>query len=712
MWIVWHRDQGNVMRSVWILISILVLVGCFDKKSKQDTLTVCDLSDSVVNFKDQDYTVGNVGGEVTFSLPHNCNANRVEAHWVNNQGQQLNDMAFSTMINDSNALQTITIPFATSIPSDDVTIQLHVVNGDDQQSPSQRVSIVDLAHVSGPGGNYYSNWVYGDDRLALVATVRKQGDDYFCVFDNGNVLVHDANFEEDLNEKSGLTVVVDDILYPAYEFDCTDSQVNAHRKVVTYDQDGNEDLHTYSMINDAMFYGSLVFDMYEELLGIRPMDKIRIRAHYGSQMSFNLWAHWDGAYVNFNDVMFQAYGSASLDTVSHEITHGILQQHTALKFAPQTTYHADGRMLHEAFADMASVMAHYQLYGELNWVMGDENHAAQKRYLNKIETEKGAIESYFDYTDAGNNYYKRMGMMTYPFYLLTKQWGINDAFALFLESAKSCWLPDAEILHGANCVLQTAKLKGYSEEEVIAAFHAVKIQLKEEDTLAHYEFEAQKLRVQFTDSTHSDRVVTEYLWDFDDGTTSTLASPYHEYTDSGEYTPSLTVTDHLGTSDTFTRNLEITDQYCSPFTSTVRRQFDSILINGVTIDFDPAYYDYTDIEPIEVIAGTPFPIAVRGTVTDPLPPESEDYEKYSKTRWHVRVDLNDDGQYVDNDGEVLLEVDQVDNEYDFNESITIGSEYIGKTLYMRLNGDTFKSFNPCSTIFGSVADVRLKIIAP
>lgn len=700
------------MKGLCVLIPLLVLIGCGDKKSNQDPVTVCGISANKLSFKDQDYTVGAIGGEITFSLPQGCSIDRVEARWINTQGQPLNATNLSVMINDVTALQTLTIPVATNIPDDAVGLQFSGFYQDEPQGQPQSVSIMDLAYVNGPGGNYYSNWTYGADRPGLVVSVRKQGSDYFCVFDNGNVLVHDANFEEDLNDQSGLIVVADDILYPAYEFDCTDSQINAHRKIVLYDQDGNEEIHTYSMINDAMFYGSLVFDMYEELLGVRPMDKIRIRAHYGSQMSFNLWAHWDGAYVNFNDVILQAYGSASLDTVSHEITHGILQQHTALKFAPQTTYHMDGRMLHEAFADMASVMAHYQLYGELNWVMGDENHAAQKRYLDKIETEKGAIESYFDYTDAGNNYYKRMGMMTYPFYLLTKQWGINDAFSLFLESAKSCWLPDAEILHGANCVLQTAKLKGYPEEEVIAAFRAVKIQLKDEDTLAHYEFEAQKLRVQFTDSTHSDGVVTEYLWDFDDGTTSTLASPYHEYTDSGEYTPSLTVTDHLGTSDTFTRNLEITDQYCSPFTSTVRRQFDSILVNGVAIDFDPAGYDYTDIEPIEVTAGAPFPIAVTGTVMDPLPPESEDYDKYSKTRWHVRVDLNDDGQYVENDGEVLLEVDQVDNEYDLNESITIGSEYIGKTLYMRLNGDTFKSFNPCSTIFGSVADVRLKIIAP
>ena len=691
------------MKGVWILITLFVLMGCGDKKTKQDPVAACDLSQSVVSFSDQDFTVGNIGGEVTFSLPENCAINRIEARWVNGQGEVREDHIASIAINDVNTLQTVMIPFATNLPDDTAAIQLNGFYDDKQQGQSQLVSVVDLAHVSGPGGNYYSNWVYGDDRPALVVSVRKQGSDYFCVFDNGNVLVHDANFEEDLNEKSGLTVVADDLLYPAYEFDCTDSQVNEHRKMVTYDQYGNEDLHTYSMINDAMFYGSLVFDMYESLLGSRPMDKIRIRAHYGSKMNFYLWAHWDGAYVNFNDVIFQAYGSASLDTVSHEITHGILQQHTALKFAPQTTYHMDGRMLHEAFSDMASVMAHYYLYDELNWVMGDENFANQKRYLNQIETETGAIASFFDYTDAGSNYYKRMGMMTYPFYVLTQKWGVENAFSLFLKSAQSCWQPNEELLQAVDCVYQTAQGNGFSTQDVIDAFRAVKIQLNDEDTLAHYEFEAQKLRVQFTDDTHSDRVVTEYHWDFDDGSTSTLASPYHEYVNSGDYHPTLTVTDHLGTTDTFYRRVSISDEYCRPITSTIKRQFDTVAINGVEITFDPSQYDYSALTPIEVTAGTPFSLVVTGTVVDT---ESKD------TRWSARVDLNDDGKYTEADDELLLEFDQFENEYSLNQSITIDAAHVGKTLYMRLNGDTFKGFSACHAILGSVVEVRLKIVAP
>jgi len=39
-------------------------------------------------------------------------------------------------------------------------------------------------------------------------------------------------------------------------------------------------------------------------------------------------------------------------------------------------------------------------------------------------------------------------------------------------------------------------------------------------------------------------VVTNYLWDFGDGTTSTLANPTHVYTTAGSYTATLLVTDN------------------------------------------------------------------------------------------------------------------------------------------------------------------------
>ena len=59
--------------------------------------------------------------------------------------------------------------------------------------------------------------------------------------------------------------------------------------------------------------------------------------------------------------------------------------------------------------------------------------------------------------------------------------------------------------------------------------------------------------IQFTDQSTSDGTITSWQWDFGDGTTSTDQNPVHQYTTSGLYTVSLTVTDEYG-SDTMTRN--------------------------------------------------------------------------------------------------------------------------------------------------------------
>jgi len=50
---------------------------------------------------------------------------------------------------------------------------------------------------------------------------------------------------------------------------------------------------------------------------------------------------------------------------------------------------------------------------------------------------------------------------------------------------------------------------------------------------------------------------TTYLWDFGDGGTSTLASPTHLYTTSGNFNVTLLVTNSLGCSKTFTKNAYI-----------------------------------------------------------------------------------------------------------------------------------------------------------
>ncbi|MGB1204798.1 MAG: PKD domain-containing protein [Chitinophagales bacterium] len=62
----------------------------------------------------------------------------------------------------------------------------------------------------------------------------------------------------------------------------------------------------------------------------------------------------------------------------------------------------------------------------------------------------------------------------------------------------------------------------------------------------------------FTNFTSNSDPSISYFWDFDDGTTSTEASPVHEY-DMGFYTPCLTATNSLGCVSTYCDSLVIGD---------------------------------------------------------------------------------------------------------------------------------------------------------
>lgn len=58
-------------------------------------------------------------------------------------------------------------------------------------------------------------------------------------------------------------------------------------------------------------------------------------------------------------------------------------------------------------------------------------------------------------------------------------------------------------------------------------------------------------------STDLDGTIASYLWDFDDGSSSTLANPSHTYTVPGKYVATLMVTDNLGAITTNTFALDV-----------------------------------------------------------------------------------------------------------------------------------------------------------
>lgn len=483
-------------------------------------------------------------------------ASSLTVYWADNAGNPIGEPW-----NEPNSVagyQLATLIDST-IPEGATAVLVHPTNSAGMSIEGQLIAFHDFTgntHLAGPGGNEQMHWYYGDTRphIQIERSALQNG---LCIFDNGLVSVTDMDNSKDTAWETKTTTgspnTVSEAAFPAYSFVCDANPINTYRDIT--DDIGT---WTYSTLNDAMFYGTMVYDTFLKYLGEPPLeDKIRLRVHYGNEIDIK--AFWDGAYASFSDGYATHYSLATLDLIAHEIGHGVLGRISPLKVFG-TELSQDARTLHEAFGDISGVMAKYEwTSSEDNWVHGEES-AGNVRTLDHIVTEYGAIPSALDYAEAGDNYYKRIGMITYPFYLLSQNWGLEETYRVYISAARQCWLPNTTLTLAAECVQQQAASAGWPASDVSDAFKTVKIQLFEEGVLSHYIATLESLTAAFTDDSRSTSQVTQWLWDFGDGNQSTQENPTHTYTQAGNYNVTLTVTDQSGDTDIFGRDIYVTGQ--------------------------------------------------------------------------------------------------------------------------------------------------------
>lgn len=109
-----------------------------------------------------------------------------------------------------------------------------------------------------------------------------------------------------------------------------------------------------------------------------------------------------------------------------------------------------------------------------------------------------------------------------------------------------------------SVVLTVTDAKGQSDiDEVTITVNAYTPNLA---PTADFTFTTNNLTATFTDkSNDSDGTIAEWLWDFGDGTTSTVKNPVKTYTAAGTYTVALTVTDNGGKTGTTSQVVAVTD---------------------------------------------------------------------------------------------------------------------------------------------------------
>ncbi len=296
--------------------------------------------------------------------------------------------------------------------------------------------------MTGPGGNEKTGaYHYGSDFGELEVTTASNGK---CVFDNGSVRTVDLE-HANYNLRS-----------TAFAATCGE---NTHKEI-----NG-----AYAPINDAHFYGNVVFRLYRDWFNTAPIDrKLIMKVHYrkGYENAF-----WDGDAMTFGDGKSRFYPLVSLDVSAHEVSHGFTEQNSGLIYRNQS-----GGM-NEAFSDMAGEAAEFYMHGENDFIVGEEIFKEAGKGLRYFEdpTRDGKSIGHVSNYRAGMDVHHSSGVYNRAFFLLANSdgWGVKEAFSVFTKANQDYWSASSTFDQGACGVEEAADDLGFNVAAVTNAFAAV-----------------------------------------------------------------------------------------------------------------------------------------------------------------------------------------------------------------------------------------------
>jgi PKD repeat protein len=317
----------------------------------------------------------------------------------------------------------------------------------------------------------------------------------------------------------------------------------------------------YSPLNDAHYFGDVIYDMYNDWFNVPPLTfQLMMRVHYSTDYEN---AFWNGSSMTFGDGADFFYPLVGLDTVAHEVSHGFTEQNSDLIYANQSGG------INEAFSDMAGEAAEFYSRGSNDFQVGYDirKGSGALRYMDDPPKDGNSIDSANDYYD-GINVHHSSGVYNKAFYLLatTAGWDTKKAFEVFVKANQDYWQPSTNYIQGAEGVRDAAIDLGHSAVAVKNAFEAVEVSIEIPKKLnANYTVTSDLLTASFTDTSSCiDCTIVAWDWDFGDGSTSTDQNPVHTYAADGAYSVSLTVTNNKGETDSESKLVKVGEvpEYC------------------------------------------------------------------------------------------------------------------------------------------------------
>ena len=226
----------------------------------------------------------------------------------------------------------------------------------------------------------------------------------------------------------------------------------------------------YSPLNDAHYFGNVVFNMYQAYVGMAPLTfQLQMKVHYRSNYEN---AFWNGSAMTFGDGASTFHPLVSLDVSSHEVSHGFTEQQSNLCY--DNGSHCGG--MNEAFSDMAGEAAEYYMRGSNDWKVGYDIFKGNGalRYMNNPPLDGSSIDNAADMTSSMDPHYSS-GVYNKAFYLLATKagWNTQKAFQVFARANRDYWTANTTWNNGACGVETAATDLGFTKADVTSAFSGV-----------------------------------------------------------------------------------------------------------------------------------------------------------------------------------------------------------------------------------------------
>jgi Zn-dependent metalloprotease len=229
----------------------------------------------------------------------------------------------------------------------------------------------------------------------------------------------------------------------------------------------------YCPLNDAQYFGQVVFDTYMDWYGepVLPFQ-LTLRCHYWTNYEN---AFWDGSTMTFGDGYSTFYPLVALDVVAHEVSHGFTDYNSDLIYSGQSGG------INESFSDMAGEAAKYYMRGTNDFMCGYDifkSPSGALRYLYDPPKDGISIDHVDDYYSGMDVHYSS-GVFNKAFYLMatTSGWTTRMAFDVFVKANQVYWTPSTNFQQGAEGAQDAAADLGYSCQDVADAFAVVGITL-------------------------------------------------------------------------------------------------------------------------------------------------------------------------------------------------------------------------------------------